>query len=107
MLGRRSIGFCVAVFVVARLGFSLIGWIGIGSTVAPPSGDASAAVVEVGGTGHEVPGTPGVHNVVAAALRWDATWYVSIAEHGYEGRPTAAFFPSAKFSLSQILLSAL
>ena len=94
MPGRRSIVFCVTVFAVARVGFSLIGWIGIGSTVAPPTGDGSATVVEVGGTGREVPATPGVHNAVDAALRWDATWYVSIAEQGYEGRPTAAFFPA-------------
>ncbi len=33
-------------------------------------------------------------NVLAApAVRWDATWYLQIAHHGYQSLPAARFFP--------------
>lgn len=93
MRDRRGFVVCLVVFVAARVAFSLVGWLGIRSTIAPPTGEGSDAVVEVAGTGKEVAATPGIHNVVDASLRWDASWYVGIADDGYETSADTAFFP--------------
>ena len=92
---RRDVLYCVGVFAACRIVFSLIGVLGITSTIQPPS----ALSVSPGphgpvvGTGTEVPATPGLHNVVDASVRWDATWFIAIAEDGYDDAASGAFFP--------------
>lgn len=95
MPGRRDILFCLGVFVVARLAFSLVGLLGITGTTQPPSAPVVTSAVDrpVVGTGGEVPATPGVHNLFDASVRWDAAWFTGIAERGYDDSASGAFFP--------------
>jgi hypothetical protein len=95
MPGRRDVLYCVVVFLACRIAFSLVGVLGITSTTEPPSAlDVSPGPHgPVVGTGTEVPATPGLHNVVDASLRWDATWFLAIAEDGYDDAASGAFFP--------------
>ncbi len=95
MSDRRGIAFCVGVFLAARLGLSVAGWVGVHPAELPGGVGAEPGVeaITARSTGREVPATPGVHNVVDATLRWDAFWYVLIADEGYVSEPTAAFFP--------------
>jgi Mannosyltransferase (PIG-V) len=85
--------FCIGVFLACRLLFSAVGVLGIRSTTPPPSAASDTAEQPVAGSGLEIPATPGWHNAIDGSLRWDAAWYIRIADEGYGSRPTAAFFP--------------
>lgn len=49
------------------------------------------------GPGARAPGFDPQHlaggALAAPAARWDAIWYLDIARHGYDSKPSAAFFP--------------
>jgi hypothetical protein len=98
MPDRKGVGFCVAVFLAARVALSLLGWAGVRETTQPPVARESSTEdpreVVVPGPGTDVPATPGIHNLVDGTRRWDAAWFLLIAEQGYSAEPAAAFFPA-------------
>jgi hypothetical protein len=98
MPGRRGVMFCVVVFLAARIGLSLVGWMGIRDVTHPgdrdvPRGKPGANVVIVPGPDRSDPAIPGFHNVVDGTTRWDASWFLFIAQEGYTAEAYAAFFP--------------
>ena len=90
MSGRRrlrdGIRPCLAVFLAARIGLSLLSVFAIGlieplDPVHVPGRTAPAA-------------TPGWHNAVDATERQDAVWYLRLADDGWStDDASAAFFP--------------
>jgi Mannosyltransferase (PIG-V) len=85
---RDGLGFCVAVFLVARILLSALGVVGVGSLAPDPTAGGAK------GAGTEVAATPGWHNAWDGTDRWDAAWYLRIAEQGYRtGDASAAFYP--------------
>jgi hypothetical protein len=84
------------VFLIARIGLSLLGWAGIREVTRPgeliEERRAGSSVVVVGGPERFDPATPGLHNVVDGTTRWDASWFLFIADDGYTPA-SAAFFP--------------
>ncbi|MFN2595536.1 MAG: mannosyltransferase family protein [Actinomycetota bacterium] len=79
-LWDESFAYCLKIFVALRLGLWLIGVLAVG-LLTPNSGLGD-------------PVTPGWHNMFTAWNRWDVTWYLKIASHGYaSNNGTAAFFP--------------
>jgi hypothetical protein len=99
MPGRRGVVFCVGVFLAARIGLSLLGWVGIRDVTHPgdrvaPDGKPGASVVIVPGPDRSDPAIPGSHNLVDGTTRWDAGWFLFIAEEGYTAESHAAFFPA-------------
>jgi hypothetical protein len=85
---RDGIPFCLAIFLCARVLLSVLGVVGVH--------DASPEV-DIGGpplSSFEVPATPGWHNAIDGTNRFDAAWFVGIAEDGYSAdNGNAAFFP--------------
>src|SRR5205814_1709131 len=85
-------------FLVTRLGLSLIAWLGF--QLAPLRVTFPGAR-EIGANKNwqpvSVSVSPREHPWLNMWSRWDATWYVEVAESGYQfesGKPsTAAFFP--------------
>ncbi len=86
-LRRRAVGYCVLVFVIARVALSMLG-LAVGTIYAnpPPIDRVTIEVPQV---------TAGVHNIFDGTERLDATWFIGIAGSGYEAQPEqgAAFFP--------------
>jgi hypothetical protein len=83
---RRALLFCLGVFLVLRVGLSLVALAGVALV---PTLDP---VGVPGWPAHEV--TPGWHNLVTAWERYDALWFLRIADAGYvDGDGSAAFFP--------------
>lgn len=83
----RAIGFCSLAFVGLRLAMFVIGVVGV--TLFPPL----APVGVPGWPANPVP-DPGWHNVFAAWERFDALWFLRIADQGYRPHDgSAAFFP--------------
>ena len=84
---RRGVPFCVCVFIAARLLLSALGVVAVH--------DAPA----VTGTGFPGAGLgpveAGWHNAFDGTYRWDAGWFVGIAEHGYNPNDgSAEFYPA-------------
>jgi hypothetical protein len=77
---------CLAVFVAARIGLSIVSVVGVGlleprSPVDVPGRPAPAA-------------TPGWHNAIDATERQDAIWYLRLSAEGWSpDDASAAFFP--------------
>src|SRR5204863_1093497 len=85
---RDGFAFCVAVFLVARVALSILGVVSVG--LLPPDAAAGGAK----GAGTEVAATPGWHNAWDGTNRWDAAWFLRIADQGYRaGDASAAFYP--------------
>ncbi len=85
---RDGLGVCVVVFLVARIALSIAGAIGVGDAATGGTG------IGAPGPGLEVPATSGWHNAFDGLDRWDGTWFVYIADEGYDDEgPSAAFFP--------------
>jgi Mannosyltransferase (PIG-V) len=83
---RDGLRPCLAVFVAARLGLSLISVVAVG-LIEP------LAPVDVPGRSAP-PATSGWHNAVDATERQDAIWYLRLADAGWsEDDASAAFFP--------------
>jgi len=82
----RAIRFCVIAFVGLRLAMFLIGLVGV--ALFPP-------LRQVGVPGWPAnPPDPGWQNVFTAWERFDALWFLRIADSGYRlGDGSAAFFP--------------
>lgn len=82
----RAIRYCVIAFVGLRLAMVLIGLLGV--ALFPP-------LHQVGVPGWPAnPPDPGWQNVFTAWERFDALWFLRIAEGGYRlGDGSAAFFP--------------
>jgi len=82
----RAIRFCVIAFVGLRLAMFLIGLVGV--ALFPP-------LRQVGVPGWPAnPPDPGWQNVFTAWERFDALWFLRIADGGYRlGDGSAAFFP--------------
>lgn len=83
----RAIRFCLLAFVGLRVGMFLLGVLGV--TLFPPLHPVGVP----GWTAHPVP-DPGWQNLFTAWERFDALWFLRIADKGYglhDG--SAAFFP--------------
>jgi len=82
----RAVRFCLVAFVGLRVAMSVIGVVGV--TLFPPLG-------AVGVPGWSAPAFhPGWQNAFTAWERFDALWFLRIAESGYRLRDgSAAFFP--------------
>ena len=84
---RRAVVFCLLAFAAIRLLTFAIGVVGV--TLFPANDP-----VGVPGWPAQVVPDPGWHNVLAAWERFDALWFLRIAESGYRlGDGSAAFFP--------------
>jgi hypothetical protein len=97
---RRGLLYCLCVFLVMRLAFSVVALVSV--SLLPNAGALPADVRTAAGIPGpvDVPGwpahavTPGFHNVWTAWEREDALWYLRIATGGYaDGDGSAAFFP--------------
>ncbi len=94
---RAGVPFCVVVFLSVRLGLSLLGVVGVHENTAE-SGVSGAS-----GTGTEVQATPGWHNAIDGTLRWDAAWFIQIAQDRYSDDDTgAAFFPAYPLAIRAV-----
>lgn len=86
---RDGLPFCLGVFIAMRVGLSLLAVIGVGDAQPDPSslqpGSPPAPFVE--------PASPGWHNAWDGTQRWDAAWFLWIAQDGYGPDGRAAFFP--------------
>jgi len=83
---RRGLRYCLWVFLGMRVGFSLLALAGVAllPTLEP--------VGVPGWPAHET--TQGWHNLVTAWERFDALWFLRIADTGYmDGDGSAVFFP--------------
>jgi len=84
---RDGVPFCLAVFVVMRVALSLLGAWGVRDNLPRPGEDGAAPITHF-------PATVGWHNAVDGMARWDAGWFVRIADEGYgTDDASAAFFP--------------
>src|SRR3990170_5364064 len=84
---RRAMGFCLLAYLGLRFAMFAIGLAGV--ALFPPL----EAVGVPGWPAHPAPG-PGWHNAFAAWERFDALWFLRIADAGYRaGDGSAAFFP--------------
>jgi hypothetical protein len=87
---RTGIPFCLAVFLCLRVALSLLAVVTVHDTTFSTAGCTDCAP----GTGLEAPATTGWHNALDGTDRWDAAWYLRIADQGYgDGRISAAFYP--------------
>ena len=85
---RDGARFCLAVYLVVRVGLSILAGLGVGAHV-PGSGAVQGVPPD-----DSRASTPGWHNAVDGLNRWDAGWFLRIAANGYRPEdPSAAFFP--------------
>jgi Mannosyltransferase (PIG-V) len=93
---RAGIRYCLTVFIALRLGLAVVALAG-SAMLAPwsPSAPESGIPEPVGVTGWPAPEmSRGPHNLVTAWERFDALWFLRIADQGYvDGDGSAAFFP--------------
>ena len=82
---RRGILYCLAVFVAARVGLSIVAALGV-ALIDPlePTTDSGWRTA---------PFAPGWHSIVTAWERFDALWFLRISEVGYVQPKSAVFFP--------------
>jgi len=81
---RRAVVYCAVVFIISRVGISLLG-LTVGSLTqgALPREPPNVS-----------PATTGIHNMWDGLDRLDARWFTFVAEEGYDAAPhSAAFFP--------------
>ena len=84
---RRAVGFCLLAFVALRVAMFVIGLAGV--ALFPPLEPVGVP----GWPAHPAP-DPGWHNLFTAWERFDALWFLRIADAGYRaGDGSAAFFP--------------
>jgi hypothetical protein len=84
---REAIRYALTVFIVVRVALFLLGLMTV--VVVPP-----ITPVDVPGWPAGPLPDPGVHNVFTAWERFDALWFLRIADGGYvDGDGSAAFFP--------------
>lgn len=84
---REAIRYSLTVFVVVRLGLFFLGLAAV--AIVPP-----VEPVDVPGWPAGPLPDPGVHHLFTAWERFDALWFLRIAEGGYvDGDGSAAFFP--------------
>jgi Mannosyltransferase (PIG-V) len=85
---RRGVPFCACVFIAARLLLSALGVVSVH--------DAPAISVHgFPGAGTSQPIEAGWHNALDGTFRWDAGWFVRIAEKGYDPDDgSAEFYPA-------------
>lgn len=84
---REALRVCLPVFLAVRLGLFLLGLLSVG--LVPPIDPVSVP----GWPAPPVP-DPGWHAAITAWERFDALWFLRIAERGYAaGDGSAAFFP--------------
>ena len=83
---RAAFGYCLKIFLVARVGLTVLALAAVGLGFSNGTTD--------------VPGWPapqpevGFDNIGSSFERWDALWFLRIAEDGYaENDGSAAFFP--------------
>jgi Mannosyltransferase (PIG-V) len=97
--------FCVGVFLAARIGLSLLGWLGIRDVTHPGDLEVDRRpgvdIVTVPGPVRS-PATPGLHNAFDGTDRWDARWFLLIAEQGYVDESAAVFFPGYPLAIRVI-----
>ena len=85
---RRGVPFCVCVFIAARLLLSALGVVAVHD--APAISGAGFP-----GAGLARPVEAGWHNAFDGTFRWDAGWFVRIAEKGYNPFDgSAEFYPA-------------
>jgi hypothetical protein len=85
---RRGIPFCVCVFIAARLLLSALGVVAVHDAPA-------VSGTGVPGAGLAQPIEAGWHNAFDGTFRWDAGWFVRIAENGYNPSDgSAEFYPA-------------
>lgn len=78
--------YCAAVFLVMRVGLTLVGLAGVALLPGLDPVDAPGWAAR--------PITPGWHNAVTAFERFDALWFLGIASRGYgPANGTLVFFP--------------
>jgi hypothetical protein len=74
---------------------SVLGVVGV-RDATPTEGVAGAI-----GTGTEVPATAGWHNAIDGTDRWDAAWFIRIADDGYRtDDASSAFFPAYPLAIT-------
>jgi hypothetical protein len=84
---RNGVFFCVVLFLSLRALFSLAGVVGVGAAEPDPSeawGPPPSFVTSA---------TPGFHNAWDGMDRWDAPWFLWIANTGWGQGPTIAYSP--------------
>lgn len=85
---RDAIRYSLTVFIIVRLGLFLLGLATVAVVVPVEPVDVP------GWPAGDLP-DPGLHNVFTAWERFDALWFLRIAEGGYiDGDGSAAFFPA-------------
>lgn len=95
---REDVAYCVKVFLALRLGLLLIGLVGVGllpNAAGIPGAEDLGIPGPVGVPGWAAGGiTQGWHNLFTSFERFDALWFLRIADTGYDaGDGSAAFFP--------------
>ena len=82
----RALAFCTHVYLAVRVGLFLVGMLAV--ALVPPQG-----AVQVPGYRLQDP-SEGWHALFTSWERWDALWYLRIAQSGYaDDDGSAAFFP--------------
>jgi hypothetical protein len=86
---RDGLAWCLGLFFAGRIWLSVIGVVTTGWFPEP------VAFGPGGGPAEPIIASAGLHNAWDGTLRWDAAWYLWIAEEGYgEGGARAAFPPA-------------
>ena len=83
---RDGLRPCLAVFLAARMGLSLLSVVAVGLVEPLDPVDVPGRTAP--------PATTGWHNAIDATERQDAVWYLRLADRGWsDDDPSAAFFP--------------
>lgn len=94
---RRGILYCLRVFLSMRVGLWVLGLVAVALLPhpGPAVSEAAGIPLPVGVPGWDAQQiAPGWHNLVTAFERFDALWFLRIADTGYAvGDGSAAFFP--------------
>lgn len=94
---RRGVLYCVGVFAVMRVALTVVATLSTALLPHPTKAIAEVADIPrpVDVRGWPAPDIePGIQNVVTAWERYDALWFLRIADEGYrDGDGSAVFFP--------------